>query len=344
MALARGPAEASAHERKFMYARSICTLPMCYAAPRPAAHVKPVDAFHGDTPSRYISAQPAASMSAHSTQPAHALGPFVCGSGHAHRSHRDSDQAEGSESPLPFFGHVENPAFGVGSAGSADCSDPVLAGRTSRVVAGMSGLEGRHACASNVGRDAAPDSDFSFWPHDSACDFGPSTAAQPTQCLPFLHAISLGIPVPCGQSSIRLSGCLKGIPLTILIDSGAERDCVSQEFLDSHHIPYLSPELEQFSVRLPDGRINRCGILDSASFSIDTYTDCSDFAVTDLEGEDLILGMPWLHRINPSVDWQQRMLTFVHSGKSHVLSDDPTESPQSPLMSAQTRYSTNRKM
>ncbi|KIK49771.1 hypothetical protein GYMLUDRAFT_108140, partial [Collybiopsis luxurians FD-317 M1] len=34
-----------------------------------------------------------------------------------------------------------------------------------------------------------------------------------------------------------------------------------------------------------------------------------DFLVTNLGGEDIILGLPWLRKINPEVDWEKGRLS-----------------------------------
>ena len=54
------------------------------------------------------------------------------------------------------------------------------------------------------------------------------------------------------------------------------------------------------------GRINKCGLLFTAQLQLSSYRDCGDFAVTKLEGEDLILGMPWLARIDPLILCKKR--------------------------------------
>jgi hypothetical protein len=73
------------------------------------------------------------------------------------------------------------------------------------------------------------------------------------------------------------------------------------------------------------GRINKCGLLFTAQLQLSSYRDCGDFAVTKLEGEDLILGMPWLARIDPLILWKKRTLHFVHAGQEHIITETDTQ-------------------
>ena len=83
--------------------------------------------------------------------------------------------------------------------------------------------------------------------------------------------------------------------------------------------------LPELSVRVADGRINKCSLLSTAQLQLGSYRDCGDFAVTKLEGEDLILGMPWLARIDPLILWKKRTLRFVHAGQEHIITETDTQ-------------------
>ena len=77
---------------------------------------------------------------------------------------------------------------------------------------------------------------------------------------------------------------------------------MSERFLKCNSIKYVK-NLPDMSVRVADGRINKCGLLSTTQLQLGSYRYCGDFAVTKLEGEDLILGMPWLARIDPLILW-----------------------------------------
>ena len=99
---------------------------------------------------------------------------------------------------------------------------------------------------------------FSFWPqkHSEKSDVAQSSSnceSSNEDWAPLLAKIRSGA---IGKPSIRISGLVQGVPATILIDCGAERDCVSEIFLKCNSI-----NLPELSVRVADGRINKCGLL-----------------------------------------------------------------------------------
>jgi len=82
--------------------------------------------------------------------------------------------------------------------------------------------------------------EFSFWPqpHMHEPDFGLlglSCEISSEDWPPLLAEMTAS-----GEPSIRFAGTLYGKPVTILIDSGAERDCVRKEFLMQHRKNFLS--------------------------------------------------------------------------------------------------------
>jgi len=122
---------------------------------------------------------------------------------------------------------------------------------------------------------------YSFWPqtHSEKSDVVQSISnceSSNEDWTPFLAKIRSGA---IGKPSIRISGLVQGVPATILIDCGAERDCVSERFLKCNSIKYVK-NLPELSVRVADGRINKCGLLSTAQLQLGSYRDCGDFAVT----------------------------------------------------------------
>jgi len=208
-------------------------------------------------------------------------------------------------------------------AGAANAAVSVLA-LESRTATNSASLKGavEHVHTSVDERDAAHDVGFSFWTNNNSSkqDLGQSanTAASSGSLNPSVAEFKAS-----GAPALRLQGSLQGIPASILIDSGAERDCVSQRFLEHHKITFLAPELSELNVALANGQIQSCGLLHTAHLQIQGYSDCSDFAVTELPNEDLILGMPWLLRTDPQIQWRARTLRFAHQGVEHTFSDSP---------------------
>jgi hypothetical protein len=99
---------------------------------------------------------------------------------------------------------------------------------------------------------------------------------------------------------------------TFLIDCGASGNFVSLEFLKRHRIPFGVAHRSR-TVKLADGssRSSRLRVFD-AILNIGPYSERSHFTVMPLHGHDfdVILGMPWLQSVNPSIDWQAHTITI----------------------------------
>src|ERR1700742_3451966 len=50
------------------------------------------------------------------------------------------------------------------------------------------------------------------------------------------------------------------------------------------------------------GRITRCATM---HMQVEDHSEILRFLIMDLGKDDLILGLPWLRKHNPSVDWEQ---------------------------------------
>ncbi len=54
---------------------------------------------------------------------------------------------------------------------------------------------------------------------------------------------------------------------------------------------------------------------------IGEYEDELGFLQLPLKSYDCLLGMPWLVKYNPIVDWEGRVIRFKYNDKDVVLSD-----------------------
>ena len=107
---------------------------------------------------------------------------------------------------------------------------------------------------------------------------------------------------------IVLPGIVQKTPANILVDSGASRNFISENFLTK-----LNVEINKNSstyVRMADGRIRAGdGTVTKLYYHIGAYTARSDFVITKLHSEyQLILGKPWLTRMQPQIDWEKNIL------------------------------------
>ena len=142
---------------------------------------------------------------------------------------------------------------------------------------------------------------------------------------------------PVESRLIMLDGTLAGKPARFLLDSGASHLYVSKAFVTKHSLSTVATDDDssvRLTVTLADGSvIPSDGALESAAVRISTYSDDLDFAVTSLTLKyDAILGMSWLRRFNPIIDWSVGTISFVRGASSHVLQPSPASTrPESCL-------------
>ena len=125
-----------------------------------------------------------------------------------------------------------------------------------------------------------------------------------------------------GHSSlIKLSGAIGPHSAIVLVDCGATGNFVSSSFVRQHQLSVIAPASDAPRVTLANGTSkSSSGTLVAAPVRIGSYTDSLSFIVTELDGYDVILGMPWLSYYNPAVDWRGATLSFVdRSSTRHVL-------------------------
>ncbi len=114
---------------------------------------------------------------------------------------------------------------------------------------------------------------------------------------------------------IKLTAVIAGKPALILVDCGSSGNFVSKAFLEKNGIS-SSSSVESMSVSLADGTdCDASSVLNSVDVSIGGYKDNIDFVVMQLKGYDAILGMPWLDKYNPKIDFRNRKLDIEIEGK-----------------------------
>ena len=69
------------------------------------------------------------------------------------------------------------------------------------------------------------------------------------------------------------------------------------------------------------------------ALAVDGQEQWTDFLVTNLGGEDVILGLPWLRKTNPQVDWEKGRLSVK---TPRVTIEDIPEEPGSDQIALNT--------
>ena len=121
---------------------------------------------------------------------------------------------------------------------------------------------------------------------------------------------------------LKFTGFVGGKRVSILVDSGA-----SQNYADETRVKEWGCELvparlgsKRLVVRLANGSLQEAKHMAQLTFAVQSNKHTATFVCTKLEGEDLILGMPWLTTVNPRICWRSRKLYLRDARRhSHVI-------------------------
>ncbi|KAG2023240.1 hypothetical protein CC2G_000913 [Coprinopsis cinerea AmutBmut pab1-1] len=118
-----------------------------------------------------------------------------------------------------------------------------------------------------------------------------------------------------------------------MIDCGATGKFLDKPFVEKHRITAY-PLRHPIRLLNIDGTPNQAGSITHFArleLTVDGYSEWTDFLITDLGGEDVILGLPWLRKINPQIDWQKGTLEIPPPRISSVTIEEvPDEDAQPP--------------
>ena len=112
-----------------------------------------------------------------------------------------------------------------------------------------------------------------------------------------------------------------------MVDSGATALFLGKEFVERNHIltfPLRQP-IDVFNI---DGTPNQAGRIERFArlgLAVDGQESWTDFLITDLGGEDIILGLPWLRTVNLKIDWEGGRLEVKKRNSPRVTVEDVPE-------------------
>ena len=109
---------------------------------------------------------------------------------------------------------------------------------------------------------------------------------------------------------MRLIGKWRQKAVVAMVDSGASTTFISRRFVQDNHVATrrLDRPIPLFNI---DGTLNRDGTISEVAIlglQIGDHMEKVVFTVTDISSEDIIVGLDWLQKHNPEVDWDQGML------------------------------------
>lgn len=124
------------------------------------------------------------------------------------------------------------------------------------------------------------------------------------------------------RSLLRIGISIGGNSVKALIDSGASRNYVSKSFATRWKLPVKNTN--RWKVRLGDGSIRTIGsevqdlsiVLRGSNGALE---DVVSFGVIDTTSFDVLLGLSWLRRINPKIDWATGELTVQVNDRTVVI-------------------------
>jgi predicted aspartyl protease len=115
--------------------------------------------------------------------------------------------------------------------------------------------------------------------------------------------------------NVIIKGINRSIRFPAMIDSGATALFVSKRFVQRHHI-ICSPLPNTIALHNIDGSKNKAGSLTHfacLTLTIGSWNEPTDFLVMDLGPENIILGLPWLKKVNPTIDWDSGEIEIPNS-------------------------------
>jgi predicted aspartyl protease len=95
-----------------------------------------------------------------------------------------------------------------------------------------------------------------------------------------------------------------------MVDCGATALFISERFVKENKVR-TCPLIRRIRLCNIDGSTNRAGHVEVAArlrLRVGDTEEWQTFLVTDLGPEDVVLGLPWLRKVNPEIDWMEGKL------------------------------------
>src|ERR1700712_2334943 len=111
---------------------------------------------------------------------------------------------------------------------------------------------------------------------------------------------------------IQLHGEEETVTIDARIDSGATEDFIDKKVCNKHGIKMIKAK-NPTEIYLADGKPRAMGPVTHMTrvpMDIGSHRELATFQVANLQNHEVILGMPWLREHNPTIDWNERKITF----------------------------------
>jgi len=111
---------------------------------------------------------------------------------------------------------------------------------------------------------------------------------------------------------IQLHGEKESVTMNAMIDSGATEDFIHREVCNKHGIKMIKAKSPS-EIYLADGKPSAMGPVThrmKVPMDISSHRELASLQVANLQNHEVILGMPWLREHNPTINWNDKRLTF----------------------------------
>jgi len=111
---------------------------------------------------------------------------------------------------------------------------------------------------------------------------------------------------------IQLHGKRDSVSINGMIDSGATEVFIDQKVCNKHGIKMIEAK-NPVEIYRADGKpsgMRPVTHMTKVSMDISSHRDLASFQVANLQNHEVILGMPWLKEHNPTIDWNDKRMTF----------------------------------
>jgi len=111
---------------------------------------------------------------------------------------------------------------------------------------------------------------------------------------------------------IQLHGEKEAVTINAMIDSGATEDFIDRQVCNKHGIKMIKAKNPR-EIYLADGKPSAMGPvthMTKVPMDISSHGELATFQVANLQNHKVILRMPWLREHNPTIDWNDKRITF----------------------------------
>lgn len=127
----------------------------------------------------------------------------------------------------------------------------------------------------------------------------------------------MGLVATRGQETkpMKLKGTLQGVPILLLVDSGATHNFISQKLVRA--MGWQVEETTPLHIKLGDGyKAKTQGECKGVVIELEQIQIEIDACLFDLDGIDIVLGMAWLNTIGEMwVDWPRQIMRFRYDSQ-----------------------------